>query len=111
SDDAAVAGVGGFRAADAEERDRGDHAPPAEGVLDRRLAEDEIGVARIKRERRRTRTRRRWVLGEPGHELAHGAIELEPHIDLARLRRVRTARAALLDTERSATTRERVQAA
>ena len=110
-DDASLAGIGGLRAADAEEGDRRHGAPPAEGVLDGRLAEHEIGVARIQRERGRPRTGRRGMLRKPGNELAHGPVELEPDIRFARLRRVRPAGAAFLHTKRRATSGERVQAA
>src|SRR5207249_5168360 len=90
---------------------RSDGAPAAEGVLDRRLAEDEVGIAGIERESRRSRPRRRRVLSQPGDELAHGSVELEPDVRLAPLRRVGAARPALLDAQRRAAPRERIQAA
>ena len=51
------------------------------------------------------------MLREPGHELAHRPIELEPDVDLARLRCVGAARATLLHAKRRAASRQRVQAA
>ena len=110
-DDAAVAPIRRSRPAAAEERDRGNGTPAAESVLDRRLAQDEIGIARIQRERRGPRAGGRGVLCEPRHELAHRPVELEPDVHLARLRRVRPACAAFLDTKRRAASGERVQAA
>ena len=98
-DDAAVARVGWLHPPAPEEHDRGDRRPPAEGVVDRGLAEDQVGVARIEREGARATARRRHVLGQPAHEVADRALELEPHVDLARLARVRTASASLLDPE------------
>ena len=111
SDHAAIAGVGRLGPAHPEQRDRRDGAPAAERVLDRRLAEDEVGIAGIERESRRSRPRRRRVLGQPRHKLAHGSVELEPDVRLAPLRRVGTARPAFLDAQRCSAPREGIQAA
>ena len=110
-DDVAIAGVGRLRPPDAEKRDSRDGAPSAEGIFDGGLAKDQVGIAGVQGERGRSWTRRRRVLRQPGDELADGPIKLEPDIHLARLRRMRAARAALLDAKRCGTPGKRVQTA
>ena len=51
------------------------------------------------------------VLREPRDELAHGSLVLEPDVDLACLRRMTAARAALVDAERRSVPGDRVQTA
>src|SRR5258706_151106 len=79
----------------AEEQSAPDRRPTAQRVLHRRLTEDEVRVTgrRIDDVARRLR-----LLREPREQLAYGALVLEPHVGLARLRGVPAARAALLDT-------------
>ena len=97
--DASLARVGGLHPPAPEKDDAGDGGPSAEHVFDGRLAEDEVGVARVERDGAGASARGRRVVREPCDELADRALELEPHVDLARLARVRTASASLLDPE------------
>ena len=107
----ALAGVHRTQRLRAEQQRARDRAPTAEGVLHRRLTQNEVRVARVEQEPAARRGRAVLVLREPRDELAHGALVLEPDVHLARLRRVTATRAPFVDAEGRAVTGDGVQAA
>jgi len=85
-----------------KEHRRGDGRPSAKGILNRRFAEDQVGVSGVESEHSRARPRGRGMGSQPRDQVAHGAVELQPDVHLPGLRGVRTASAAGLRGVRTA---------
>src|SRR6266850_6542971 len=106
--EASLAGLDRPQRLRAEQERARDGRPTAQRVLDRRLAEDEVGLPRLELD---DVPRSRRLLRQPRDELAHRALVLEPDVGLARLRGMPAARASLLDAQRRAVSGDSVEAA